>query len=57
LRNFRRALARNDGSAQASRSWNSPFDRWGDYVDGLSSESALCTGEEAAARTVRKIAQ
>jgi len=32
--------------------WNSPFDLCGDYLDGLSSEGALRTGEEAADRIV-----
>jgi len=27
--------------------WNSPFDLCGDYLDGLSSEGALRTGEES----------
>jgi oxygen-dependent protoporphyrinogen oxidase len=35
--------------------WNSPFDLCGDYLDGLSSEGALRTGEEAAERTARKL--
>ena len=35
--------------------WNSPFDLCGDYLDGLSSESALRTGEEAAERTIIKL--
>jgi predicted NAD/FAD-dependent oxidoreductase len=34
--------------------WNSPFALCGDYLDGLSSEGALPTGEEAAERTARK---
>jgi oxygen-dependent protoporphyrinogen oxidase len=34
---------------------NSPFDFCGDYLDGLSSEGALRTGEEAAERTARKL--
>jgi oxygen-dependent protoporphyrinogen oxidase len=34
---------------------NSPFDLCGDYLDGLSSEGALRTGEEAAERTARKL--
>jgi oxygen-dependent protoporphyrinogen oxidase len=33
----------------------SPFDLCGDYLDGLSSEGALRTGEEAAERTARKL--
>jgi len=33
---------------------NSPFDLCGDYLDGLSSEGALRTGEQAAERTARK---
>ena len=37
--------------------WNSPFDLCGDYLDGLSSESALRTGEEAALRTAKKLGQ
>jgi len=36
---------------------NSPLDLCGDYLDGLSSESALRTGEEAAERTARKLAR
>jgi predicted NAD/FAD-dependent oxidoreductase len=35
--------------------WNSPFDFCGDYLDGLSSEGALRTGEQAADRTARKL--
>jgi protoporphyrinogen/coproporphyrinogen III oxidase len=34
---------------------NSFFDLCGDYLDGLSSEGALRTGEEAAERTVNKL--
>ncbi len=36
--------------------WTSPFELCGDYLDGLSSEGALRTGEEAAARTAAKLA-
>lgn len=36
-------------------SWNFPFELCGDYLDGLSSEGALCTGEEAAERIARKL--
>ncbi len=35
--------------------WNTPFDFCGDYLDGLSSEGALSTGEEAAERTATKL--
>jgi predicted NAD/FAD-dependent oxidoreductase len=35
--------------------WTSPFDLCGDYLDGLSGEGALKTGEEAAERAVRKL--
>jgi oxygen-dependent protoporphyrinogen oxidase len=35
--------------------WTSPFDLCGDYLDGLSSEGALRTGEEAAERTATKL--
>jgi hypothetical protein len=35
--------------------WNSPFDLCGDYLDGLSSEGALKTVEEAAEQTARKL--
>jgi predicted NAD/FAD-dependent oxidoreductase len=35
--------------------WNSPFDLCGDYLDGLSSEGALRTGEEAADRIAVKL--
>jgi oxygen-dependent protoporphyrinogen oxidase len=34
---------------------NEPYDLCGDYLDGLSSEGALRTGEEAAERTARKL--
>jgi oxygen-dependent protoporphyrinogen oxidase len=34
---------------------NAPFDLCGDYLDGLSSEGALRTGEEAAERIARKL--
>jgi len=36
-------------------SWNLPYDLCGDYLDGLSSEGALRTGEEAAERTAKKL--
>ena len=35
--------------------WEEPFDLCGDYLDGLSSEGALRTGEEAAERLARKL--
>jgi oxygen-dependent protoporphyrinogen oxidase len=35
----------------------SPFELCGDYLDGLSSEGALRTGEEAAERTAAKLAR
>jgi oxygen-dependent protoporphyrinogen oxidase len=35
--------------------WTTPFDLCGDYLDGLSSEGALRTGEEAADRTAGKL--
>jgi oxygen-dependent protoporphyrinogen oxidase len=35
--------------------WNPPFDLCGDYLDGLSSEGALRTGEEAAERVAAKL--
>jgi oxygen-dependent protoporphyrinogen oxidase len=35
--------------------WEEPFDLCGDYLDGLSSEGALRTGEEAAERVARKL--
>ena len=35
--------------------WNSPFDLCGDYLDGLSSEGTLRTGEEAADRIATKL--
>jgi protoporphyrinogen oxidase len=35
--------------------WNFPADLCGDYLDGISSESALRTGEEAADRTAKKL--
>lgn len=35
--------------------WDAPFDLCGDYLDGLSSESALRTGEEAAERLARRL--
>jgi protoporphyrinogen/coproporphyrinogen III oxidase len=35
--------------------WNVPFDLCGDYLDGLSSEGALRTGEEAADRTAKRL--
>jgi len=34
-----------------------PFDLRGDYLDGVSSEDALRTGEEAAERTAAKLAK
>jgi oxygen-dependent protoporphyrinogen oxidase len=34
--------------------WNGPVDLCGDYLDGLSSEGALCTGEQAADRLVAR---
>jgi oxygen-dependent protoporphyrinogen oxidase len=36
--------------------WDVPFDLCGDYLDGLSSEGALRTGEEAAERMATKLA-
>ena len=36
-------------------SWDVPFDLCGDYLDGLSSEGALRTGEEAAERLARRL--
>src|SRR5262249_12766507 len=36
--------------------WKEPFDLCGDYLDGLSTESALRTGEEAAGRMAVKLA-
>jgi oxygen-dependent protoporphyrinogen oxidase len=35
--------------------WSVPFNLCGDYLDGLSSEGALRTGEEAADRTANKL--
>ncbi|HYL86865.1 MAG TPA: NAD(P)/FAD-dependent oxidoreductase [Candidatus Angelobacter sp.] len=35
--------------------WKEPFDLCGDYLDGLSSEGALRTGEEAAERTAKRL--
>ena len=35
--------------------WNEPFDLCGDYLDGLSSEGALRTGEEAAERVATRL--
>jgi protoporphyrinogen/coproporphyrinogen III oxidase len=35
--------------------WNEPFDLCGDYLDGLSSEGALRTGEEAGERMASKL--
>jgi oxygen-dependent protoporphyrinogen oxidase len=35
--------------------WNLPFDLSGDYLDGLSSEGALHTGEEAAERLANRL--
>ncbi len=37
--------------------WDLPFDLCGDYLDGLSSEGALCTGEESADRMAVKLAK
>jgi len=37
--------------------WDFPFDLCGDYLDGLSSEGALCTGEESADRMAVKLAK
>lgn len=36
--------------------WDGPFDLCGDYLDGLSSEGALRTGEEAAERLAARLA-
>jgi len=36
--------------------WDSPFDLCGDYLDGISSEGALRTGEQAAERLANKLA-
>jgi hypothetical protein len=35
--------------------WNTPLDFCGDYLDGLSSEGALCTGEQAADRMAARL--
>ena len=35
--------------------WNEPFDLCGDYLDGLSSEGALRTGEEAGERVATRL--
>ena len=35
--------------------WKEPFDLCGDYLDGLSSEGALSTGEEAAERVAERL--
>jgi oxygen-dependent protoporphyrinogen oxidase len=35
--------------------WDVPLDFCGDYLDGLSSEGALCTGEQAADRMVSRL--
>ena len=35
--------------------WTSPFELCGDYLDGLSSEGALRTGEQAADRLAQKL--
>jgi oxygen-dependent protoporphyrinogen oxidase len=35
--------------------WDAPVDFCGDYLDGLSSEGALCTGEQAADRMVSRL--
>jgi len=35
--------------------WDLPYDLCGDYLDGMSSEGALRTGEEAAERTAAKL--
>ena len=37
--------------------WDFPFDLCGDYLDGLSSEGALRTGEESADRMAVKLAK
>jgi protoporphyrinogen/coproporphyrinogen III oxidase len=36
--------------------WDSPFDLCGDYLDGISSEGALRTGEQAGDRVADKLA-
>ena len=35
--------------------WDAPLDFCGDYLDGLSSEGALCTGEQAADRMITRL--
>ena len=35
--------------------WNAPVDVCGDYLDGISSEGALCTGEQAAERLASRL--
>jgi len=35
--------------------WGEPLEPCGDYLDGLSSEAALRTGKEAAARLAQKL--
>jgi protoporphyrinogen/coproporphyrinogen III oxidase len=36
--------------------WDAPYDICGDYLDGISSEGALCTGEQAADRLASRLA-
>jgi len=36
--------------------WDAPLDLCGDYLDGISSEGALCTGEQAADRLAARLA-
>jgi protoporphyrinogen oxidase len=36
--------------------WDAPIDFCGDYLDGVSSEGALCTGEQAAERVMTRVA-
>ncbi|PYU68700.1 MAG: hypothetical protein DMG49_15355 [Acidobacteria bacterium] len=40
---------------QQLAAWTAPLDLCGDYLDGLSSEGALRTGEEAADRIAKKL--
>jgi predicted NAD/FAD-dependent oxidoreductase len=43
------------GLRNSLAAWDFPFDLCGDYLDGLSSEGALRTGEESADRMAKKL--
>jgi hypothetical protein len=46
-------LTRMSALREEMKTWNLPVQLAGDYLDGIASESALVTGEEAANNAIR----